>query len=249
MSRARGYDKVHRAGRANLMHELTARAFGTDFVPEIQAFSSCSRQTLDYAVTHVGLHPGDTLADLGCGRGGPGLWLARELRVRLFGIDFSAEGIREARTRRKEFGVEARFQTGTFERTGLADGSVDGVVSIDALPFAPNRGAALAEIHRILKPGARLVASVWENNDAWRADLCAAGFQVEDRTETPEALVRMSALYAEWMAHESELRAEVGDEVTNGLIAEAEAGPEKFRDRTCLLITAVRPVPDRVIAG
>lgn len=238
MSDATGYDDVHRSGGVSLLHELTALAFGTDFVPEIQAFSSCSRQTLDYAVANLALRPGDTLVDLGCGRGGPGLWLARELRVRLIGIDFSAEGIAQAQARCKDFGVEAEFRTGTFDATELPDASVDAVVSVDALPFAPDRAAALGEIRRVLKPGGRLVASVWETTDSWRPDLERAGLEVEDRTEAPEALVRMQALYDEWIAHETQLRAEVGDDITDDLVAEARSGPEKFRDRTALLITA-----------
>lgn len=245
MADAGGYDKVHSVGQASLLHELTAKAFGAEFVPEIEAFGACSRQTLDYATKRLGLHPGDTLLDLGCGRGGPGLWLARELRVRLIGVDFSVEAVRQAKTRRREFGVEARFQVGTFDRTDLPDASADGVVSVDALPFAPDRPAALAEIHRVLKPGGRLVASVWENGDTWRQDLEAAGLEVEDRTETPEMLERMSALYTEWIAHEKQLRAEVGDEVTDGLVDEARSGPERFRERTSLLVTARRSAGTR----
>ncbi|TWP52970.1 class I SAM-dependent methyltransferase [Lentzea tibetensis] len=240
MSDATAYDQVHRTGGVSLLHELTARAFGTEFVPEIQAFSSCSRRTLDYAASRLALRPGDTLVDLGCGRGGPGLWLARELRVRLIGIDFSAEGIAQARVRREHFGVDAAFHTGTFDATELPDASVDGVVSVDALPFAPDRAAALAEIRRVLKPGGRLVASVWETTDSWRPDLESAGLEVEDRTEAPEVFVRMQALYDEWIAHERELRAEVGDDVTDDLVAEARSGQEKFRDRTALLVTARR---------
>jgi cyclopropane fatty-acyl-phospholipid synthase-like methyltransferase len=35
------------------------------------------------------LSRGQDLTELGCGRGGPGLWLARELDVGLTGVDFS----------------------------------------------------------------------------------------------------------------------------------------------------------------
>jgi len=36
---------------------------------------------LRHVLQAANLGPGQTLADLGCGRGGPGLWLARKDRV------------------------------------------------------------------------------------------------------------------------------------------------------------------------
>ncbi len=41
----------------------------------------------------------------------------------------------------------------SFDATGLPDASADGVVSVDALPFAPNCDAALRELRRVLRPG------------------------------------------------------------------------------------------------
>ena len=38
---------------------------------------------------------GMRVVDLGCGKGGPGLWVARELGVRLMGIDIVAEAIEQ----------------------------------------------------------------------------------------------------------------------------------------------------------
>jgi ubiquinone/menaquinone biosynthesis C-methylase UbiE len=43
------------------------------------------------------IRPGEALADLACGAGGPGLWMARESGAFLTGIDPSAAGLAAAR--------------------------------------------------------------------------------------------------------------------------------------------------------
>lgn len=100
------------------------------------------------------LSRGQTLVDLGCGRGGPGLWLAREAGVSLTGVDFSPVAIDEATRRAALFGVTpcARFVVGDLTDTTLPDAHSDAAVSIDALHFAAGPAAAAAEARRILRP-------------------------------------------------------------------------------------------------
>jgi hypothetical protein len=43
---------------------------------EVEPFSFVSAALLGHLARALGLSPGETLVDLGCGRGGPGLWLA-----------------------------------------------------------------------------------------------------------------------------------------------------------------------------
>jgi 2-polyprenyl-3-methyl-5-hydroxy-6-metoxy-1,4-benzoquinol methylase len=81
------------------------------------------------------LSAGERMADLACGRGGPGMWIARELGAQLIGVDFSGEAIRQATERRSLFGLEAAatFTVGTLEATGLRDASVDAVTCIGSI--------------------------------------------------------------------------------------------------------------------
>ena len=46
--------------------------------------------------------------------------------------------------------------------TGLAAGSVDAAVVIDAIQFPSNPAAAYAELARILRPGGHVVLTCWE---------------------------------------------------------------------------------------
>ncbi|HEX3823505.1 MAG TPA: class I SAM-dependent methyltransferase [Mycobacteriales bacterium] len=124
----------------------------------------------------VGLHqisdalklpPGATLIDLACGRGGPGMWLARKAGVRLIGVDFSAEAIRQATLRRALFGLEssAAFQLGTLQASGLPEGVADAIVCVDAFQFATDGVAAATEVRRLLRPGRHVVLTSWEPVD------------------------------------------------------------------------------------
>jgi SAM-dependent methyltransferase len=113
------------------------------------------------------LAAGDTLVDLACGRGGPGMWIARETGAALIGIDFSAEAVAQASQRRVLFGLEAEatFAVGSLEETGLSTGCADAVVCIDAFQFASDRAAAAQEIRSVLRPGGRVVLTSWEALD------------------------------------------------------------------------------------
>jgi SAM-dependent methyltransferase len=112
-----------------------------DLPPQIEPFSFVSVDLLGHVAHALALSPGQTLVDLGCGRGGPGLWLAQSQGASLIGVDFSAVAVQQASERASLFGLaeEARFVVGDLAATGLAAATADAVVSIDALHFAAER--------------------------------------------------------------------------------------------------------------
>jgi SAM-dependent methyltransferase len=156
-------------------------------------------------LTHTG-----TLLDLACGRGGYGLEVARRTGVRLIGVDFSAEALRQARQQAARLRREAEFRVGDLTATGLEAGSVTGVLCVDAVQFAEPTEAAFAEMRRVLAPGGRAVLTGWEALDRaddrvsarlrrtdFAAALAGAGFadvQVLDRSTWRE---RERAMWAE----------------------------------------------------
>ncbi|MFF0087501.1 class I SAM-dependent methyltransferase [Streptomyces canus] len=152
------FDALHTArAHSTLPARLYSMAMGDDYPEEVAPDSSCDWPLLELMATRLRMHPRQFLVDVGCGTGGIGLWLARALAVRLEGLDISSAAIEQATARRVHFAVPATFRVAGLENTGLPDGGAHGVVCVDALSFAPNRGAALRELGRILAPGARLV--------------------------------------------------------------------------------------------
>lgn len=132
--------------------------------PQLEPFSFVSIGLLHRVAQALGLSPGQTLVDLGCGRGGPGLWLARQADVSLVGVDFSPVAVDQATHRAALFGMagRARFTVGDLTRTGLSAASADAAVSIDAFHFAADPPAAATEARRFLRPGRRLVLTNWQ---------------------------------------------------------------------------------------
>jgi SAM-dependent methyltransferase len=195
---AAGFDGAFSAMAASPGVRRVWEIVDADLPPEIEPFSFVSVGLLGHVADALALAPGQALVDLGCGRGGPGLWLAQSRDVALTGVDFSPVAIQHANDRAALFGLAetARFVVGDLAATGLPDATADGVVSIDALHFAGDLTAAGREALRILRPGRRLVLTSWQPrtpDDArlpsrlridWAAALRSIGFghvQVESR--------------------------------------------------------------------
>jgi ubiquinone/menaquinone biosynthesis C-methylase UbiE len=227
---AEDYDAAHAAVDGSvLMRRLWSEAMGDQYPAEVEPFSSCTWRLLGQLVAALRLPPGGRLVDLGCGRGGPGLWLARALSADLVGIDFSPVAVELAARRASGFvgPGRAEFRRAAFDRTGLPDASVDAVVSVDALPFAADRVAALGEVRRILVPGRRVAATVRVSPGGrgdWPAMAGSVGLAVEDSLVNREHEEFWRRLHTSWLAHEPQLRAELGDRAAGNLIAEARRG-------------------------
>src|SRR6202042_3734752 len=90
-------------------------------------------------------------------------WLAAATGAKLVGLDLDETALTAARQRadQVDLGGQASFSRGSFADTGLPDGSAQAVMSVDALLFAPDKRAAVAELARLLAPGGRLVLPGW----------------------------------------------------------------------------------------
>ena len=230
-----------------LLHELNQAALGDQAVPGLLTYSFVTRWDLDQAIAALNLGPGRLLLDLACGQGGPGLWLAEQTGCDLVGVDFSEVGLRVARERAAGLlpGPRTRFQRGDLAAIGLDDASVDGVWCGDAFFFAPDLIEALGEVRRVLRPGGRLVMTVFVSLDDqpsahpldWRPLLEDVGLLPLRQQETPNEREHATAMYAAWIAHEAELRAELPARAVDELIDEAQSvGPRLSRMRRVLVV-------------
>ncbi|MCZ1012182.1 class I SAM-dependent methyltransferase [Streptomyces lydicus] len=144
-NRSAQYDSFYSArGRTDVVTRLYAAAMGEDYPVEIAASSSCDWSLLGLLTARLRLRPGQLLVDAGCGAGGIGLWLARALTVRLDGFDLSPVATAQATSRRAHFlgttGDRALFRVAELEHTGLPSGHAHGIVCVDALGRAADRG-------------------------------------------------------------------------------------------------------------
>ena len=112
------------------------------------------------------LGPGETLVDLGSGTGVECFVAARKVGPtgRVIGIDM-AEAMLAVANRSKTQVVEnlgydnIEFKKAFFEDAPVKTGSADVVISNCVINLSPDKRRTFSEIHRMLKPGGRLVIS------------------------------------------------------------------------------------------
>jgi ubiquinone/menaquinone biosynthesis C-methylase UbiE len=101
--------------------------------------------------------PGDNVLDLASGTGLLALMIARKA-AEVIGSDITPEMLEKARERALAAGVEnVRYVEAGVTALPFADDRFDVVTCRLAFHHFPDPGSALAEIHRVLKPGGRFV--------------------------------------------------------------------------------------------
>jgi SAM-dependent methyltransferase len=135
----------------------------------------------------LGAGPGEHVLDVGCG---PGFY-SRELLDRVgsngsvTGVDLSPQMLAVAR-RRSEGLANASFQEGDATALPVDSGRFDRALSVQVLEYVADVPAALAEIHRALRPGGRVVL--------WDVDWATVSWHSEDPA-------RMARVLEAWDAH------------------------------------------------
>ena len=158
VSHAENFNRAHAAHlQSPISDRLYRAAYGEEYPAETRPNGFYTLTMLRRLVDALKVGPGHILADIGCGHGRTGLWVAQQLGVDLIGIDIAANGVALAKDRATEQGLakRAQFQVGDFTATGIQEASCDAVMSLDVLHYVPDKAAAANEVARILRLGGR----------------------------------------------------------------------------------------------
>lgn len=105
------------------------------------------------------LASGERVVDVGSGGGIDSLIAARMVgpEGRVVGVDMTPAMLERARRAAAEAGVEnVEFREGLMEELPVEDGWAEVVISNGVLNLTPDKGRALGEMNRVLRPGGRL---------------------------------------------------------------------------------------------
>ena len=124
----------------------------------IESFTGVS----SYLARFQEFQPGETVLELGSGGGLDTALLARKVGCagKVIGLDFSLAMLQRSATGSKQAGISRVYFNQTLaEELPIASGSVDWVVSNGIFNLSPEKERILEEIHRVLRPGGRVLCS------------------------------------------------------------------------------------------
>jgi SAM-dependent methyltransferase len=140
----------------------------------------------------LGASPGERILDVGCG---PGFYDAELLDEvgpdgKVVGLDSSPQMLALA-ARRCEGHDNVEFLEADVTALPVEDAGFDGAVCVQVLEYVPDVSAGLAELHRALRPGGRVVV--------WDVDWATVSWHSAD----PARMQRVLGAWDEHLAHPS----------------------------------------------
>jgi ubiquinone/menaquinone biosynthesis C-methylase UbiE len=103
---------------------------------------------------------GSSVLDAGCGTG----LITRQLEGSVLGLDINSWNLQQA----KKHALNASFVLGDIENLPIKNCTLDLVVCTETLEHLEHPGKAISELHRVLKPGGRLIGSVPHRHLVWK---------------------------------------------------------------------------------
>jgi len=212
--------------KSQSLRDIYRKIYGNDYPDELDPDSFVTMTDLRNIAKYLNVKPGETFLDIGCGKAGPGLWIAREKCANYVGIDISEVAIKSAKKRVKDFGLKnkVKFLVINISSTNFPKNYFNGAISIDTLTYLQEKVKALCETARILRPGASFVFTAWETptsmND-YRPILQEAGFEIITYKEILNWEQRQREVYKKIIESQSILIKDMGKNESLPWIEEA----------------------------
>lgn len=150
------YDNVYADFESRAEAEVRRRAFGEDIG---QSSWMTAAEWLRFADL-AGVNADSRVLEVGSGSGGPAVYLASRRGCHVTGVDINEHGIRNAEKLAERQGLADRV---TFHAVDASRplpfpaGAFDAILSNDAMCHISNRAGVLADWHRVLRPGGRIL--------------------------------------------------------------------------------------------
>ena len=164
---------------------------------------------LDKLIQRLNINEGSYVLDVGCGVGGPAIYIANKTGCTIAGVDVSDVGIETANKLAKKSNLENRteFYLGDAMKMPYSDDSFDIAISLNVMNVFEDKVGLFKEVLRVLKPSgiwaflsgtfdmpddleitrkmARgyLIPQYYDSLENYRKKLIEAGFKIEEITE------------------------------------------------------------------
>jgi SAM-dependent methyltransferase len=134
-----------------------AEAYDAELVPVV------FRPWAELMVQEARVHSGMRTLDVACGTGVVARCAARLCSPpgRASGVDIDPAMIEVARAAAAREGLEIDYRCGSAGELPFEAGSFDAGLCLQGLQYFPDKEHALAELRRVMRPGATLVVAVW----------------------------------------------------------------------------------------
>ena len=139
-------------------HPPGSAAFFAEVERHRYALEPANPEMADFA-----LWRGCDVLEAGCGIATDGINFARA-GARYVGLDLSSTALELAEKRFAMEGQAGRFVSGSVTDLPFADGSFDLVYSCGVIHHVPDTSAAVAEFHRVLRPGGSAIVMVYHRD-------------------------------------------------------------------------------------
>lgn len=101
----------------------------------------------------------DLVLDVGCGIGGSGIWLAKERKANVVGLNIVDRQLIRSKNlvNGKKLEQKVKFIKGDYQKLPFKDNAFDVFWSLESIEHATNLNDFMSEAFRVLKPGGRVV--------------------------------------------------------------------------------------------
>ena len=113
------------------------------------------------------IHKGEKILEVGCGVGSDGVEFAKA-GANYTAIDVSEQSLILAEKNFELNDLRGKFVLGSAENMPFKDGEFDFIYSWGVIHHTPNIDKAISEIHRVLKPGGKMVIMIYH----WPSLVC-----------------------------------------------------------------------------